>query len=88
MVSKGGQEVTWVIKDVISASPHSFGRVYDDHRCQRGYRCSRAYTVAGKTGTGQQVVEETGSYGENSGFVDLSADRESFVIRPDGLCWT
>ncbi len=27
------------------------------------------YTVAGKTNFGQQVVEETGSYGENSGLL-------------------
>ena len=72
MVSKGGQEVTWPTKDVISASTASaeLDMMTTVVKEGTGVRAGiYGYTVAGKTGTGQQVVEETGSYGENSGFV-------------------
>ena len=72
MVSKGGQEVSWPTKDVISSSTASaeLDMMTTVVKEGTGVRAGiYGYTVAGKTGTGQQVVEETGSYGENSGFV-------------------
>lgn len=72
MVTKGGQEVNWPTKQVISSTTASreLDMMQTVVKEGTGVRANiYGYTIAGKTGTGQQVAEETGAYGENTHYV-------------------